>query len=171
MFVIGLLMISLVAGVPVVAGSVDLPPSLALGMKLIRWPILAIVVMGVLALLYRWAPSRDAPKWSWVSPGSLVAALLWLIGSALFSVYIDNFGSMSKTYGPFAAVVTLMLWLFLTAYIVLLGAEINSESELQTRRDSTKGPSEPMGSRGAYVADHVASEKDGKDSPNGGDFS
>ncbi len=170
-FVVGLVMITLVAGVPLVAGNVDMPPTLASAMKVIRWPILAVMVTGVLGVLYRWAPSRDAPKWSWVSPGSLVSALLWLAGSALFSAYIDNFGSMSKTYGPFAAVVTLMLWLFVTAYIVLLGAEIKSESELQTKRDSTKGPSEPMGSRGAYVADHVTGEKDGEDSHNSAGFS
>ena len=170
-FVVGLLLIALVAGIPMILGNAELSPALAFTMQIVRWPILAVLATVILAGLYRWAPSRDAPKWAWVSPGSMVSALLWLIGSALFSVYIENFGSMSKTYGPFAAVVTLMLWLFLTAYIVLLGAEINSESERQTRRDSTKGPAEPMGSRGAYAADHVASGKETGNPDDGTGFS
>jgi membrane protein len=88
--------------------------------------------------------------------GSIVATVLWLAGSLLFSIYIDNFGKVGKTYGSFAAVVTLMLWLFLTAYVILIGAEINAESESQTAEDSTEAPDEPMGQRGAYHADHVA---------------
>jgi membrane protein len=79
--------------------------------------------------------------------------VLWLIGSVLFSLYVNNFGSYNKTYGALAGVVVLMLWLYLTSYIVLLGAEINSEAEYQTDRDSTVGAPKPMGQRGAVVAD------------------
>jgi membrane protein len=155
-------MIGLVIGVPAVSSSIGMPDAVETIIGLTRWPLLAVTVGLILAVLYRWAPDRDAAKWRWVSPGALVSTILWLAGSALFSLYIENFNSVSKTYGPFSAVVTLMLWLFLTAYIILLGAEIKSESEMQTERDSTHGPSEPMGERGAYAADHVA---DGDEEP------
>lgn len=154
-FLVGALMIALVVGVPALSSSLGLSGAVETAIGLTRWPLLAVLLVLILAVLYRWAPNRDAAKWRWVSPGALVSTVLWLAGSALFSLYIENFNSVSKTYGPFTAVVTLMLWLFLTAYIILLGAEINSESEMQTERDSTHGPSEPMGQRGAYAADHV----------------
>lgn len=163
-FVFMALMITLVAGIPAVIDSIGLPAWLASTISIVRWPLLAVLVMGVLAVLYRMAPDRDPAKWRWVSPGAIVSTMLWLGGSVLFSIYIEKFGSMSKTYGPFAAVVTLMLWLFLTAFIVLLGAEINSESELQTAKDTTKGSPDPLGRRGAYHADHVAAGEDGQES-------
>lgn len=120
-----------------------------------RWPLLAIVMMLGLALLYRFAPDREPPRWRWVSWGSVIATVLWLVASALFSFYVARFGSYNETYGSMAAVVVLMLWLFLTALCVLLGAEINSELEHQTARDTTTGPDQPMGRRDAYVADTV----------------
>jgi membrane protein len=113
-------------------------------------------VVGALAVVYRVAPDRDAPRFSWVSVGAIVATVLWVIGSVAFSLYVSNFGSYNKTYGALAGVIVLMLWLYLTSYIVLLGAEINAESERQTSRDSTKGPAEPLGERGAVAADSVA---------------
>jgi membrane protein len=90
-----------------------------------------------------------------------VATVLWLVGSLLFSYYVNNFGNYNEMYGSFAAVIILLLWFFLTAYIILLGAEINSEMELQTRKDTTTGPDRPMGQRGGFHADHVAGEDDG----------
>ena len=118
-----------------------------------RWTLLLGLVVVALAVVYRIAPDRDAPRFRWVSPGALVSTLLWLAGSVLFSLYINNFGSYNKTYGALAGVVVLMLWLYLTAYIVLLGAEINSESEQQTAVDTTQGPDEPLGRRDAVKAD------------------
>ena len=105
------------------------------------------------AVVYRVAPDRDAPRFRWVSVGSLVATLLWVAGSVVFSVYVDNFGSYNQTYGTLAGVVVLLLWMYLTSYIVLLGAEINAESEYQTARDTTRGRPQPMGRRGAAKAD------------------
>ena len=88
--------------------------------------------------------------------GAGAATILWLIASALFSLYVTNFGNFNETYGSLGAVVVLMMWLYLTAFLVLMGAEVDSEMELQTQRDTTDGETKPMGSRGAFVADHVA---------------
>ncbi len=126
----------------------------------LRWPVLATLVVLSLAVLYRYAPDRDAPKWRWVTPGALAATVLWLVGSVAFSVYVTNFGNYNETYGTLGAVVVLLLWLLLTAYAILLGAELDSETERQTRRDSTRGQPQPLGQRGAYAADTVGSEPD-----------
>ena len=114
------------------------------------------LVVAALAIVYRLAPDRDAPQLRWVSVGALVAAGLWLLGSIGFSLYVNFFGNYNKTYGALGGVVVLMLWLYLTSYIMLLGAEINAESERQTRHDTTTGPEQPIGERGAFAADTVA---------------
>ena len=111
--------------------------------------------MVALAILYRYAPDRDNPKWRWVSSGAVLAALLWIVGSIGFSIYTANFGKYNETYGTLAAVVVVMLWLFLTAMSVIIGAEVNAELERQTVRDTTEGHAEPLGRRGAYAADTV----------------
>lgn len=100
-----------------------------------RWPILAAVMLLGLAVIYRFAPAREDARWQWVTPGSLVAGLLWVLGSVLFAVYVNNFGSYNETYGSIGAVVVLMLWLYLTAFVVLLGAELNGEAERQAGRE------------------------------------
>ena len=105
------------------------------------------------------------PQWRWVSWGAVAAAVLWVAGSALFSLYVSNFGNYNAAYGSLAAIVILMTWLLLGAYSILLGAEINAELERQTTQDTTVEEPEPMGRRGAYVADHVAG--DHEDSPEG----
>ncbi|HEU4946785.1 MAG TPA: YihY/virulence factor BrkB family protein [Kribbella sp.] len=118
--------------------------------------ILAVVLISVaLATMYRLAPDRDAPRVRWVSIGAAVATIIWLLASIGFSVYVATFGNYAKTYGSLAAVVVLMLWLWLSAYAVLLGAEINAESEGQTIRDTTRGAPQPLGRRGAVKADSV----------------
>ena len=111
--------------------------------------------MIALGVVYKVAPHRDNPKIRWVTWGAVVAAILWLLGSAAFSFYVTNFGSYNKTYGALAGVIILNLWLFLTMYCVLLGAEMNSEMEHQTRKDTTTGPDRPMGERDATKADHI----------------
>ena len=117
---------------------------------------LMIAVVSGLALLYRYAPDRRAPRWQWVTPGSLLATALWVVASALFSWYVATFSTYDAAYGPLGTGVAIMMWFYVTAYAVLLGAELNAELELQTGRDSTDGPPKPLGQRGAYVADHVA---------------
>lgn len=120
-----------------------------------RWGLLFVLLSAALALLYRSAPDRDAPKFAWVSVGAILATLLWILASLGFSIYADNFSSYGKTYGALAGVVVLLLWLWISAYAVLLGAEINAESEEQTIKDTTKGPWQPLGHRGAVKADSV----------------
>ncbi len=118
--------------------------------------VLVVFVMISLSLLYRFGPCRRAAKWHWITPGSLLATVLWVAISVLFSLYVGHIATYDVTYGPLGAVVGVMMWFYVSAYAVLLGAELNSELELQTARDSTEGPPKPMGRRGAYVADHVA---------------
>lgn len=162
----GSLLLALVAVVPVISKMLPLPGMTEMILNWLRWPLIVVLSFAILAFLYKVAPYRTNPQWRWVTPGSIVAVLLWMLGSAGFGWYIDSFGAMSKTYGSLAAIVVLMLWFFITAYAILLGAEINGESEYQTVRDSTIGPEKPMGSRGAYHADHVvADDKDYGDDP------
>jgi membrane protein len=122
----------------------------------IRWPVLTILFAAGLSVGYRYAPSRNEARWSWVSSGAIAATIVWIIGSALFSLYVEKFATYNKTYGSLGAVVVLLMWFWLSAYAVLLGAELNAEMEHQTGRDTTDPPKKPMGRRGAYVADTVA---------------
>lgn len=123
---------------------------------LLRWPVLLFVVLGSLALLYRYGPSRDKAQWRWVTWGSAIAALLWLVVSALFSWYVSNFGKYNETYGSLGAAIGFMTWVWISTTVVLLGAEINAEMEHQTAKDTTTGKPEPLGARKAKVADTVA---------------
>jgi membrane protein len=132
------------------------PAALRWTVGVLRWVVLAALLVGALAVLYRFAPNRDEPKWTWVSWGSGIATLLWILASVGFSVYANSFGNYNKTYGALAGVIILMFWLYLTALVVLVGAELNTEMELQTARDTTAGPAKPMGEREAHAADHVA---------------
>lgn len=110
-----------------------LPAAWRGAVALIRWPVLAGLVFVALGLVYRFAPARQTPHWHWLSPGTIAAALLWLVGSAGFSFYVARFGSYDKTYGPLGAVVILLMWLYVSAYIVLAGAELNCEIERARR--------------------------------------
>lgn len=122
-------------------------------LQILRWPVLFVVVAGALAVLYRYGPSRDKPKWRWVTPGSLLATAIWLFASAAFSWYAGSFGKFNETYGALGGVIVLLTWFYLTAIAVILGAELDAEVERQTARDSTEGSEEPLGARGAYAAD------------------
>lgn len=130
-----------------------------------RWPFLALFVLLILSLLYRYGPCRRAAKWHWVSMGSIFATVAWLIASAGFSLYVSHFANYDRVYGSLGAVVILLFWLYMSFYIVLIGAEINAELELQTAHDTTSGASRPIGSRGAFVADHVAGGPEGHKRP------
>ena len=120
--------------------------------------VLMLFLMVGLSFLYRYGPCRTQARWRWVTPGSLAAAVLWLVASVLFSLYVTRLAHYDTTYGPLAAVAGVMMWFWVTIYAVLLGAELNAELELQTALDSTEGPPKPLGKRGAYVADHIAEE-------------
>ncbi|MBV9077676.1 MAG: YihY/virulence factor BrkB family protein [Methylobacteriaceae bacterium] len=120
-----------------------------------RWPALFAVLLLVLALLYRFGPSRERPRWRWVTPGSILAAAGWLVFSLLFSWYAANFGNYNETYGSLGAAIGFMTWMWLSATIILVGAELNAEIEHQTAEDTTEGPGLPLGGRGARMADSV----------------
>jgi membrane protein len=145
-----------------IAAMVILPPMLtALGLggsaeilvRIVRWPALLLVLTLGLACIYRHGPSRDEPRWRWITWGSAFAAVTWLIASFLFSWYAENFGSYNKTYGSLGAIIGFMIWIWLSAIVILIGAELNAEMEHQTVRDTTAGKPEPVGARGATMAD------------------
>jgi membrane protein len=152
-------MLGLVAVFPALADLIDNGVVRFL-LQVARWVLLAVLVSAALAVLFRVAPDRDAPKMRWVSVGAVAATVLWLLASAGFSIYVANFGSYAKTYGALAGIVVMLLWLWITAYAILLGAEVNAESEQQTVRDTTKGAEAPIGERDAVKADSLPSPED-----------
>jgi len=121
----------------------------------LRWPVLLALTVLVLALVYRYGPSREHARWRWVTWGGAVAALLWLGASALYSWYVANLAHYDRTFGSLGAAVGGLIWLWLSSVVVLFGAELNAEIEHQTAVDSTTGPPLPMGKRGATMADTV----------------
>jgi membrane protein len=148
--------LALIAVFPGVIDDLGLGQAGELVASIARWVVLALVVLTALAVLYRHAPDRANPRWRWVSWGAVVALVVWLLGSVGFSWYVDNFGKYNQTYGALAAVIILLLWLFLSSFAVLLGAELDAEIERQTASDTTTGPDRPLGQRDAEVADRVA---------------
>ena len=141
------------AALPAILDAIGLPGWLSTVLGAAFWPLVALGFLVGLSILYRYGPDRSSPAWSWVSRGAVVALLVWVLASVAFRIYTSNFGSYNESYGSLAAVVVLMLWLFLTAFAVLLGAHVNAESERQTSLDTTVGPPDPAGWRGATAAD------------------
>ncbi len=150
-----ILVIVLGVAVPVVLKFVPLGIAAEWVLLGVRWAMLWLIAIFALATLYRFAPHRTRPRWEWVNAGSVIAATLWLLGSVLFAVYVRNFDSFGEAYGAIAGVVVMLMWFYVSAYVVILGAEINSELERQTVIDTTTGPSKPLGERGAYSADTI----------------
>ena len=127
--------------------------------RLVRWPAMFLVVALALACIYRFGPSREAPRWRWITWGSLAAAILWLGASALFSWYAANFGKFNETYGSLGGAIGFMTWLWISAIVILFGAELDAEMEHQTARDTTTGSPKPIGVRGAHMADTVGASQ------------
>ncbi len=148
-----LLMVSAVVAVPLALDHVGLAPESQLIVSLARWPLLLAILLTALGLLYRFGPSRRPARWEWLSVGTLAAALLWIAGSSLLSWYLSNFANYNATYGSLGAAIGLMMWMWMSAIIVLCGAELNSEIEHQTALDTTVGRAKPLGRRGAVTAD------------------
>ena len=136
-----------VVGVPIILRFVGLGAIVEWLIVIVRWPLIAGLLALALAVLYRFGPSRDQPQWRWVTWGSAVAALLWVVVSGLFSWYVANFGSYNETYGSLGAIVGFMTWIWLSTTVVLLGAELNAEIEHQTEKDTTIGRSQPTRQR------------------------
>jgi len=151
-----LLTLFLVAVVPPLLQALQLGLIGTILAQILRWALLVGLIICALAIVYRLAPDRNAPKFAWTSPGALIATVLWVLGSIGFSLYVNNFGSYNKTYGTLAGVIVFLLWLYLTSYIILLAAEINAESEKQTAVDTTVGEPLPIGQRDAVAADTLA---------------
>ena len=147
--------LSAIAILPLALGYLGLSGGAEWLVALGKWPLLLVTIAFGIALIYRYGPSRKEPQWRWVSWGSALAALLWLVMSFLFSWYASNFGNYDKTYGSLGAAVGLMTWMWLSFVVILIGAELDAEMEHQTVRDTTTGSPKPMGSRGAQVADTV----------------
>lgn len=160
MIVLGAAMIFLVAVTPVLLSAIDLGIVTRILIELAKWVILFGVVCAGLGVIYKVMPDREDPKFRWSSVGAVVATVVWLVASLAFSIYVANFGSYNKTYGSLAAVVVLLMWLWITFLVILLGAHINAETEAQTAKDTTTGDPEPMGSRGAVKADTPAGASD-----------
>lgn len=160
-----LLLIVLVAAVvvlPVVLAFLPFDRAVDMAIRLARWPVLLLGMGFCLGILYRYGPSRQKARWQWITPGSILAVLVWFVASAGFSWYVANFGSYNETYGSLGAVIGFMTWMWISVAIILIGAELNAESEHQTRRDSTTGPERPMGERGAMMADTLGASANGK---------
>lgn len=141
--------------VPLVAALFPFQHELQRLLQAIRWPAFFLVAVLSIACLYWIGPSRRPARFSWVLPGALAAALLWAAASFAFSWYVGTLGNYTATYGSLATIVVFMTWLWLSAWIVLAGAEFNAELEHQTARDSTIGRPKPLGRRGATMADTI----------------
>ncbi len=151
-----LLAMAAVVAVPVALNAIGMGGAVDLLLRFLRWPLLLVALALLLACIYRFGPSREKPRWQWVTWGGGFAAVAWVLGSIAFSWYVSNFGSYDKTYGSLGAAIGFLTWIWLSATIVLVGAEINAEMEHQTARDTTTGPERSTGSRGATKADKVA---------------
>lgn len=162
LFLIVGLLLGLMAtlAMPAVLNLIALPGWLETVLGLSRWVILALMTIFGLAAIYRYGPSRDAAEWRWLSPGAILACVIWMIASIGFSFYVSNFASYNESFGSMAGVIILLMWLWISAYIILLGAEFNAEIEAQTAEDTTVGSDESMGSRGAAKADKLGASSD-----------
>ena len=146
------------------------PAALVWAGKAATYVLLLVGALTGAAALYRYGPDRDRAKWTWITPGTIFAAVVSLVLTLGFGFYVSHFGNYNKTYGSLATIVILVTWIWLTAFVFLFGAELNSELEHQTEKDTTAGAERPLGTRGAWSADHVASS-DEQTKPSGGDVS
>lgn len=154
-----LLMVGAVVALPLALDHLWLAHESKTIVSLSRWPLLLVMLLTALGLLYRFGPSRPGARWQWLGVGTLAAALLWIAGSALLSWYLSNFANYNATYGSLGAAIGLMMWMWMSAIIVLYGAELNSEIEHQTAVDTTVGPGKPLGQRGAVMADTIGAAR------------
>ncbi|MDJ0447184.1 YihY/virulence factor BrkB family protein [Methylocystis sp. JR02] len=139
--------------------AVGMPAQIGTWASALRWPILLLVIAIATSVVYRYGPSRDRAQWRWVSWGAAFAAIFWLIASLLFSWYAANLGKFNETYGSLGAAIGFMLWLWVSAIVLLVGAELDAEMEHQTAKDTTTGAPQPLGERGAVMADTIGQPK------------
>jgi membrane protein len=139
-------------------------PMVVLG-KAVAYLALVLFTSGIVATLYRYGPSREMARWTWITPGSLFTSISWLLLTVLFGIWVTTVSDYSRTYGSLGATVGLLTWMYLSAYVFVVGAEINGEIEHQTAKDSTTGQPQPIGHRGAWAADNVATDETVQDRP------
>jgi membrane protein len=151
--IVGILMIALIGVMPAVVQFMGLGAVAKWLLLVLEWPLLLALLLGGMAVLYRYGANRSEPQWRWVSPGAIAGAALWIVGSIAFSVYVSQFNTYNKTYGSLGGAVVLLTWLYLSSFVLLLGAVINAQSERQTTHDTTEGHPKPMGYRNARAAD------------------
>lgn len=149
------ILINLMVGVPIAVNVLDLGPIGEILLAVLPTVLMFAFTIFALAILYRFGPSRRDAKWRWVTPGALFAASVWLIGSVTFSWYLANWSNYSATYGSLGTVIGVMMWMYLSLWVVLVGAELNAQMEHQTTQDSTIGADKPLGDRGATMADTI----------------
>ncbi len=152
---IGILLIVSVGVVPAVMAMFGLS-SVADGfVAAMRWPVLFALVVGGIAMIYRYGPSRNPARWRWVLFGAVLTSVVWIGTSIAFSWYLQNLADYNATYGSLGAVIGFMVWVWISSIIFIIGAEINAEMEHQTALDTTDEPAKPLGQRGARVADTI----------------
>jgi membrane protein len=150
-----LLMLTLGVAIPLAMAAFGAADWTKIVVSVFRIALLWGVVVLSLSVVFRYAPAREHAQWRWVTLGSIVSATLWLAASALFAFYVSNFAGYAKTYGALGGVVVLLMWFFISSIIVVLGAELNAETERQTIKDTTILRDAPLGQRGAFAADTV----------------
>jgi membrane protein len=150
-----ILFISAIAVVPLILGFAGLGGVAEWAIRILRWVLLLAVAAGAVAVLQVYGPSRRRAKWRWVTWGSLITVIVWIVTAIGFSWYLANFGNYNETYGSLGAAIGFLMWLWVSMFVLLAGAELNSEIEHQTGEDSTIGDDLPLGERGAYMADNV----------------
>jgi len=149
------LSLAAIGAVPPILESLFLGAFLEALVRIVRWLMMIGLFLAACAAVYRFAPSRQHARWRWIIPGALAAALVWLSASVIFSAYLANFDAYNTTFGSLGAVAALLMWFWLSAYAICMGAELNSQLELFTTKDTTEGAPKRPGHRGAYVADHI----------------
>lgn len=159
-FSVGALVMAVVAAVaigllPAVLTRFELGVAGRWATAILTWALLLGVFVVGLAVVYRYGPARADARWRWITPGAALAVVTWFLASAGFALYLANFGNYDRTYGSLGGVAVLLFWLWISGFLVVAGAELDAELELQTARDTTTHGPHPMGERGAYVADHV----------------
>lgn len=138
LLLLGLLAIAAIVVIPPLIAALPLPAMGETALSLARWPLLFLIGMFGVTLLYRYGPSRQQPGWKWLTWGSGIAVILWLIVSGLFSLYVSNFADYNETYGSIGAIIVLLMWLYLSAFVILLGAELDAAMEKQTEEEGLR---------------------------------
>lgn len=149
----GLFALGVVAALPILVEAVFRSTVLTEAMLILRWPMMLCIASLAFTVIYRFGPSRRQARWRWIAPGGILAVLIWVAATIGFAWYVQTFGTYNETFGTLAGVIVLLLWLWLTAYSILLGATLDAEMEAQTGKDSTVGEELPIGQRGAIKAD------------------